>query len=249
MNSIPMHRIFIGVAVIAVAGVAISVVTFNAKHDTEIARSAAVAPLGENATGAADTTAPALSAPAEVPADSTATTSSPVVTPSVATPAVVASTPAKSATRDVAKASTGSDRNANSNIRVASAALTNNRFNSESSSNERASAPPLSEAPASAPAETQPAPAAAVQEAVTVAVPAATSNDLAASDSQITSDVKSEIAAAAPNSNVGVTTTNGVVALAGSVPSQDAVEQARQAARGVAGVRSVDVSALTVSNQ
>jgi hypothetical protein len=70
-----------------------------------------------------------------------------------------------------------------------------------------------------------------------------------AADSQITADVKSEFATAAPNSTVDVTTTNGVVALAGSVPSQDAVDQARQAARRVSGVKHVDASALTVSNQ
>jgi osmotically-inducible protein OsmY len=57
--------------------------------------------------------------------------------------------------------------------------------------------------------------------------------------------VKSKIA----NGNVDVTTANGVVALTGSVPSQDAVEQARQAARLVAGVKQVDTSALNVSNQ
>jgi osmotically-inducible protein OsmY len=61
--------------------------------------------------------------------------------------------------------------------------------------------------------------------------------------------VKSEIAAAAPNNAVDVTTSNGVVALAGSVSSQDAVDQARQAAQRVAGVKHVDASALTVSNQ
>jgi hyperosmotically inducible protein len=61
--------------------------------------------------------------------------------------------------------------------------------------------------------------------------------------------VKSEIATAAPNSNVDVTTTNGVVALAGSVPNQDVVIQARQAAERVAGVKYVDASALMVSNQ
>jgi hyperosmotically inducible protein len=71
----------------------------------------------------------------------------------------------------------------------------------------------------------------------------------AASDSQITADVKSEIATAAPDSNVIVTTTNGVVALAGSAPSQNAVDQARQAAQRVAGIGHVDASGLTVSSQ
>lgn len=81
------------------------------------------------------------------------------------------------------------------------------------------------------------------------AAPAATSNVPVASDSQITADVKSELATAAPNGNVDVTTTNGVVALAGSVSSQDAIDQARQAAQRVAGVKQVDASALKVNNQ
>jgi hyperosmotically inducible protein len=70
-----------------------------------------------------------------------------------------------------------------------------------------------------------------------------------ASDSQITAAVKSQIASAAPSSNVGVTTTNGVVVLAGSVPSQDNVDAARQAAQSIPGVKHVDASGLTVSNQ
>jgi hyperosmotically inducible periplasmic protein len=67
-------------------------------------------------------------------------------------------------------------------------------------------------------------------------------------DSKISSDVKTQIAAAAPNSNVNVTTTNGAVALAGSVPSQDALNQAKLAAQSVDGVKTVDTSALLVSN-
>jgi hyperosmotically inducible protein len=149
-----------------------------------------------------------------------------------------------------------------SGIRVASAAHSNKRSADESasnssdsvkSSNELAPVPSLSDktssTPASATADTQSAPAQTGQEAARNAGPAATSNEPVALDSQITAYVKSEMATAAPNSNIDSTTTNGVVALAGSLPSQDAVEKARQAARGVAGVKYVDVSALTVSNQ
>jgi hyperosmotically inducible protein len=93
------------------------------------------------------------------------------------------------------------------------------------------------------------APAQTGQEAATGAGPAPTGNEPVASDSQITASVKSEIATAAPNIKVDVTTTNGVVALAGSVSSQDAVVQAREAAQRVAGVKYVDASALMVSNQ
>jgi osmotically-inducible protein OsmY len=47
---------------------------------------------------------------------------------------------------------------------------------------------------------------------------------------------------------VNVTTTNGAVALAGSVPNQDALTQAKQAAQSVDGVKTVDTSGLLVSN-
>lgn len=73
--------------------------------------------------------------------------------------------------------------------------------------------------------------------------------DAPASDSKISADVRTEIATATPNSNVNVTTTNGAVALAGSVPNQDAANQAKQAAMSVAGVKTVDTSGLLVSNQ
>jgi hyperosmotically inducible periplasmic protein len=61
--------------------------------------------------------------------------------------------------------------------------------------------------------------------------------------------VKSQIATAAPNSNVNVTTTDGTVALTGSVPNQDAVNQAKQVALSVPGVKTVDTSGLLVNNQ
>lgn len=96
-----------------------------------------------------------------------------------------------------------------------------------------------SSAPANASADTPLPPAPVAQAAATNA----------GSDSQITASVKSEIATAAPDSNVDVTTNNGVVALAGSVPSEDAVDQARQAAQQVPGVKDVDASALTVSGR
>lgn len=245
MNFIPIHKIVIGVAVIAIFGVGISVVAVNAKRDSQVALNVPATPLGQSGT---DATAPALSAPTELPTDSTATPGAP---PAVLP--VVAPAPAASATGKVANAKNGADRNvttrssdATSNIRVASAAYSN-RSDSGRSSNEPASAPSLSEVPVSPIADTQPAAVQMGQEVARDVSPTATSPG--ASDSQITTDVKSEIAVAAPNSNVGVTTTNGVVALAGSVPSQDAVEQATQAARGVAGVKYVNVSALTVSDQ
>jgi osmotically-inducible protein OsmY len=70
----------------------------------------------------------------------------------------------------------------------------------------------------------------------------------APSDSQITADVRSEVAAVAPDDSIEVTTRDGVVALAGSVSSQDVINKAWLAARNVAAVKDVDVSALMVGN-
>jgi len=78
---------------------------------------------------------------------------------------------------------------------------------------------------------------------------ATTSTEQADPDSRITAAVKSQIDLAAPDNHVVVTTTNGVVALAGSLPSGDVVQVATQAASRVAGVKYVDSSALEVSNQ
>lgn len=79
--------------------------------------------------------------------------------------------------------------------------------------------------------------------------PPAAAAPSSATDGQITTDVKTQIAAVAPASTINVTTTDGVVELSGSVPSQEAIEKVTQAARTVAHVRAVDSSALMVSNQ
>jgi hypothetical protein len=67
-------------------------------------------------------------------------------------------------------------------------------------------------------------------------------------DSQITADVKSQMAAVVLDGTIDVTTKDGVVELAGSVPSQEVVDKARVVASNVTDVRDVDVSALMISN-
>jgi hyperosmotically inducible periplasmic protein len=76
------------------------------------------------------------------------------------------------------------------------------------------------------------------------------STAFAASDSQITIDVKSEIAGdgLSKDVNIGVTTTQGVVALTGSLASQDAIDHVKDVAGKVAGVKSVDTSALILAS-
>jgi hyperosmotically inducible protein len=78
----------------------------------------------------------------------------------------------------------------------------------------------------------------------------ATSTDSTASDSQITTDVKSEIAGDSLSSqvNIEVTTTHGVVALTGSLASQNAIDHFKEVAGKVAGVKSVDTSALVLAS-
>jgi hyperosmotically inducible protein len=73
---------------------------------------------------------------------------------------------------------------------------------------------------------------------------------LAASDNQITTDVKSQIAgdSLSKDANIAVTTSQGVVALTGSLPSQDAIDHVKDVAGRVKDVKSVDTSALLVAS-
>jgi hyperosmotically inducible protein len=76
-----------------------------------------------------------------------------------------------------------------------------------------------------------------------------TAAEVAAADSQITAAVKSEIAvdSLTKDANIGVTTAHGVVALTGSLASQDAIDRARNLAAQVRDVKSVDTSALIIA--
>ena len=76
------------------------------------------------------------------------------------------------------------------------------------------------------------------------------SAQLATADSQITTDVKSEIAVdtLSKDVSIGVITTNGVVALSGSLTSQDAIDHVKEVVAKVKDVKSVDTSALILVN-
>jgi len=76
-----------------------------------------------------------------------------------------------------------------------------------------------------------------------------TGTELVAADSQITTDVKSEIAGDTLTKDVtiGVTTTRGVVALTGSLASQDAIDHVKDAVGKVKDVKSVDTTALILA--
>jgi hyperosmotically inducible protein len=76
------------------------------------------------------------------------------------------------------------------------------------------------------------------------------STEFAASDRQITTDVKSELAgdSLSKDVNIGVTTTQGVVVLTGSLASQDAIDHVKDVAGKVKDVKSVDTSALILAS-
>jgi hyperosmotically inducible periplasmic protein len=247
MNSNSTPKIVVGIGLAAVFGVAVSVFAVRAKHDSELARNASppalTAPSDQNA---ADTTAPAPNAAAQMPTDQTAPSSTAQAPAPSAAPSVVAPPAAPAA-----PPTTGSSMKDSSSKDAVNRHVARTR-NSGSTANTRvasADSDTTSSAPAGAPADVQQAAAQSGQEAATGAGPAATGSEPVASDSQITSAVKSEIASAAPSSKVDVTTTDGTVVLAGSVPSQDNVDEAKQAAQRVPGVKHVDASGLTVSNQ
>jgi hyperosmotically inducible protein len=71
------------------------------------------------------------------------------------------------------------------------------------------------------------------------------------SDSWITTKVKSELLADSGTKafKVRVKTMHGVVALHGALPSQESIDQVKQIAEKVKGVKSVDASAMTVASK
>ena len=74
------------------------------------------------------------------------------------------------------------------------------------------------------------------------------SDELAALDVVITTEVKSRLAADSIGKDVdiGVTTTHGIVVLTGTVLTQDAIDHARGVAEKVKDVKSVDTSAMMI---
>jgi hyperosmotically inducible protein len=78
----------------------------------------------------------------------------------------------------------------------------------------------------------------------------ATSNEPAGSDSRITAELKSQFAADSLSKNVdiGVTTTQGVVVLTGTLATQDAIDHVKNVAEKVEDVKSVDTSAMKITS-
>jgi hyperosmotically inducible protein len=260
MNSNLTSKIVVGIGLAAVVGIGVYEFNVHAEQQQEnrIALNASAPAMPDlTSQSAADALTPDLSASPTAPPEA-------VPTPSKTSNFTDESKPAKLKRSDRVERQVAKTRNTEptpaetvvlpaSSATSRSALTASNNPDSVTSNKEMTPSPSstdtTSAATAATTADAQPAPAQTGQVAAASTEPAAPSNAAVASDSQITAYVKSEIATAAPNSNVDVKTTNGVVALAGSVPSQDAIDQARQAAQRVAGVKFVDASALMVSNQ
>jgi hyperosmotically inducible protein len=77
-----------------------------------------------------------------------------------------------------------------------------------------------------------------------------TGTELATSDSQITTEVKSRLAgdSLSKDVNIGVSTTDGVVALTGTLANQTAIDHVKGVAGRVKDVKSVDTSALVLAS-
>jgi hyperosmotically inducible periplasmic protein len=77
-----------------------------------------------------------------------------------------------------------------------------------------------------------------------------TSNEPASSDSRITTELKSQFAADSISKDVdiGVTTTQGVVVLTGTLVTQDAIDHVKNVAEKVKDVKSVDISAMKITS-
>jgi hyperosmotically inducible protein len=86
--------------------------------------------------------------------------------------------------------------------------------------------------------------------AASSAAPVALGTETATADIRITTAVKSEIAAdsSSKDANVGVTTTNGVVVLTGTMATQDAIDHVKGVAEKVKDDKSVDASALRITS-
>jgi osmotically-inducible protein OsmY len=277
MNSESSSKLVIGVALAATfgAGFYFFVARGSHTHDTQIAQTAPAAPPPALPTApVADTSATppaAMTAPVTGPAANGAAPASSTPPAAAAAPAVAqnATTPSdnagpaittpkkKTSDHHVAKRSSDSfadtsGNGANKDPESASTAKPAATGTSDSANNMAANSPaPAMAAAAPTTDAPQAAPAPAAQDAPVAANAPATAQPAqpVASDSKISNDVKTEIATAAPNSNVNVSTTDGAVALSGSVPSQDAINQAKQAAQRVDGVKTVDTSGLLVNNQ
>lgn len=229
MSSRAASRVVIGVGLAVVFGIGVSFIVEQGTHN-QAAHNAPAAAAPSNQT--------AVNPPAtDAAASSRNAVTAPQVPPAVASPEPAASNPPVAMNHAVpngANSARGTDA-------IESGALRN-----DTSVPKPRHGSLHAQSTASVNSETRPAPAV---EGKSATENSSDGNEGADVDQQMTAQVRTSIANLAPGSNVDVKAIGGVVALAGSVPSQDLLEQARQAAQQVPGVKQVDTSALLVRNQ
>jgi hyperosmotically inducible periplasmic protein len=236
MTSKNSRKIF-AAAGMAIALIAIAVVVLHSKSAGPVAESAQT-PAPNAASPAADTsaTAPVPAAAVPTPDAAIAAVSEPRVdTKASETAAPVAVEPKLPRSRHQTDASTGAVAATTTVTRTAPAVDASEKPAVATVVTDRATEPSMAPLAISQPADDQ--------------MPAATT-DVRASDSQITSDVKSAIAgdSASKDLNIGVTTSSGVVALSGTLANQGAIDEVKDVAGKVKDVKSVDTSALLIAS-
>lgn len=267
MSSRAASRVVIGVGLAVVFGIGVSLILEQGTHN-QVAHNAPAAAAPSNQT--------AVSPPAADAAPSSrSAVTAPQVPPAVVSPEPAASNPPVAMNHAVpngTNSARGTDALESSALRNDTSVPKPRRRNRDAQSTasvKKSSAPPTDgnlknarsdtatdlTTPSSSPAADNAVPSSETKSAPTSEGKSASENSsdgnegAADVDQQMTAQVRSSIANLAPGSNVDVKAIGGVVALAGSVPSQDLLEQARQAAQQVPGVKQVDTSALLVRNQ
>jgi hyperosmotically inducible periplasmic protein len=259
------RKIIIAIAMAAVVGIGTVTFALRSHRTTAVAQipavSASVPQAPDAASSVAQTPAVAAAVPQtpDVPvsaaqrdrltstASNTAVPASGDTTPAAIEPKSTAVEPKSAVDRHVAKAHTG----------VGTTNRTVTRTGSAVDSSEKPAAATVASSMDGGKSVDLPmspsAPSGVAANAPEVAMstePASSSTEPAASDIRITTAVKSEIAAdsSSKDANLGVTTTNGVVVLTGTLATQDAIDHVKGVAEKVKDVKSVDTSALKITS-
>jgi hyperosmotically inducible periplasmic protein len=233
MNSETSRKIIVAGGMAVVVGTGLVIFALRVHSGPSVARTPhPPAPVAQTPAAAPAAAAETLAAPAAVAQVPGAPDSGSVGAKSAdtVTPSAVESKLARS--RHLATASTSAVATNDAATRPGSAADTSEKPAAEAVANSELTTTP---ATSSSPADDQ---------------RPGTSMEFAASDSQITTDVKSQIAgdSLSKDVNIGVSTTHGAVALTGSLASQDAIDHFKDVVGKVPGVKSVDTSALVLAS-
>jgi hyperosmotically inducible protein len=245
MNPYTSRKILVASGMAVVVGIGVVIFALRVHSETSVAQTPhPPAPLAQTP---ADTRAAAAEIPiapaavAQVPdAPAAVAHSDSVGTKSADTAAPSAVEPKLARNRHLEKADTSAVATTDTGTRTGSAAKTSEKPAAETAGNsadrvKAAEGSTTTPASSSSPADNQ---------------KVGTSTEFASSDSQITTDVKSQLAGdtLSKDATIGVTTTHGVVALTGTLASQNAIDHAKDVAGKVKDVKSVDASALVLAS-